>query len=274
MAHQRDPRYLLGTTSLHPILARILRGFRKVDSAPTRQLPIPLEALHHACSIARAEGTPTSEAAADLMWLAFFFLLRPGKYILSGKAPHPFTLADVRLWCDTQPIDPLTAPAHTLSSATFVALIFSDQKNSVRGEVISHGRSGNPFACPVLATVRRVLDLRNANAPPDTPLCRSGPSQLAVGSKEMCSLLHSGGSAYTMQTGTPLPKLNLHALRSTGASALLAKGASTDTIKLLGRWKSESALRYLHLRSHSLMSPFAPMMLHAAPSVAAAQQTI
>jgi hypothetical protein len=269
MAHHRDPRYLFGTTSIHPILARILRGFRKVDTAPKRQLPIPLEALHHACSIARAEATPSSEAAADLMWLAFFFLLRPGEYVLSGKQPHPFTLADIRLWCGTQPIDPLTAPPHIVSSATFVALIFADQKNSVRGEIVGHGRSGHPFACPVLATVRRVLDLRQANAPPDTPICCTGTSFKAVGSTAIAALLRSGGTAYTIQTGTAIPKLNLHALRSTGASALLAKGASVDTIKLLGRWRSESALRYLHIQSHSLMSPFAPMMLHAVT-----QQTI
>jgi hypothetical protein len=77
MAHHCDPRYLFGTTSIHPILACILGGFRTMDTAPKRQLPISLEALHHTCSIAHAEGTPASEAAADLMWLAFFFLLRP-----------------------------------------------------------------------------------------------------------------------------------------------------------------------------------------------------
>jgi hypothetical protein len=51
MANHQDPR-LLGTTILHPRLAQILKGFRNVYSAPARVLQIPLQALHHACSIA------------------------------------------------------------------------------------------------------------------------------------------------------------------------------------------------------------------------------
>jgi hypothetical protein len=260
MANHRDPRHLLGTTVLHPRLARILKGFRNVDSAPARVLPIPLQALHHACSIARAEATPTSEAAADLMWLAFFFLLRPGEFMLSGRNPHPFTLADVRLWNGTLPIDPLTASPTDLLSSTFVALIFTEQKNAVRGEIVG---SGDPHACPVLATVRRVIDLRMSNAPSETPLCYYGSTRQQVKSAAVTSLLRAGAQSYSLHTNTPIAPIQLKALRATAASALLARGTDTTTIKLLGRWRSEAALRYLHLQTHSLMSPFAGVMLQA-----------
>jgi hypothetical protein len=112
-----------------------------------------VQILYRAFAIALLQNTPLALGAADLIWLAFFFLLRPGEYTIAGKAPHPFTLADVRLWHNTTPIDPLTAPPDTLLSATFVVLIFTDQKNAVRGETVGHGRSGDPHACPVLATV-------------------------------------------------------------------------------------------------------------------------
>jgi hypothetical protein len=263
MANLRDPRHVPGTTTMHPRLTRILNGFRKADSAPTRVLPIPLHALHHACSIARMHNTPLSCGAADLIWLAFFFLLRPGEYTIAGLAPHPFTLADVRFWHNTTPIDPLTASPEDLLSATFVVLIFTDQKNSVRGETVGHGLSGDPHACPVLSTVRRVLHLRSFNAPPHTPLCMLDATGRSITPSAITSLLRQGALAFSIATNAVLPTIYQKALRSTGASALLSQGVDQTTIKLLGRWKSESALRYLHLQTHSRMECFAPSMLRA-----------
>jgi hypothetical protein len=197
------------------------------------------------------------------MWLAFFFLLRPGEFMLSGRHPHPFTLADVRLWNGTLPIDPLTASSTNLLSSTFVALIFTEQKNAVRGEIIGHGCSGDPHACPVLATIRRVINLRMSNAPSETPLCYYGSTRQQVKSAVVTSLLRAGAQSYSLHTNTPVAPIQLKALRATAASALLAQGTDTTTIKLLGRWCSEAALRYLHLQTHSLMSPFAGVMLQA-----------
>lgn len=170
MADCSDPRHLCGTTVAHPNLRRIIKGWQNEDPAPARVGPIPLDVLHNACSIARTHNTTVSHCAADLIWLGFYFLLRRGEYTLAGPKPRPFKLEDVRLWHNQTPIDPLTATTQVLLSATFVVLIFQDQKNAVRGEPVGHGRSGLPFACPVLSTVRRVIHLRSLNAPPTTPL--------------------------------------------------------------------------------------------------------
>jgi hypothetical protein len=69
------------------------------------------------------------------------------------------------------PIDPLTVPPDSLLSATFVILIFTDNKNAVCGKTVGHGCSGDPQACPVLAVVHRILHLRSFHAPPNMPLC-------------------------------------------------------------------------------------------------------
>jgi hypothetical protein len=194
------------------------------------------------------------------MWLAFFFLLRPGEYTVTGTAPHPFTLADVRLFCHGTSIDPLTAPPEALLSATFVVLIFTDQKNAVRGETVGHGRSGDPHACPVLSTVRRILHLRSFNAPPHTPLCALNATGSSISGASITTLLRKGAAAYSALSNTKLPVIYQKALRPTGATALLAQGADISTIKLLGRWKSDAALRYLHLKK---MSALAPSMINA-----------
>jgi hypothetical protein len=227
----------------------------------TRLRTIPVQVLHHASAIALLQNTALSLDAADLIWLAFFFLLRPGKYTITGTAPHTFTLADVRLWRHGTPIDPLTASPATLLSATFVILIFTDQKNAVRGKTVGHGHSGDLQACPVLAVVRRILHLRTFKAPPHTPLCALNAIGGSIPANAITALLRQGGLAFAIANKGSLPVLHQKALRPTGASALLSQGASYSTIKLLGRWKSDSALRYLHLQLR--MSALAPSMLAA-----------
>ena len=43
--------------------------------------------------------------------------------------------------------------------------------------------------------------------------------------------------------------------------ALLCANVDTDIIRLLGRWRSDEMLRYLHLQAEPIMRNFAPKML-------------
>jgi hypothetical protein len=157
-------------------LARQLKGYTKFDDDPTRVKPIPIPILHEATKLATADGSETAFAALDMMWLGFFFLLRPGEYTKPASDSHPFRLADVKLWVNNTPLDIFLAPPHTLLASTFVSLTFSTQKNGTRGEIIGHGRSPNPQACPVRSVARRIIYLRTLNAPPTTYLCAVGPT--------------------------------------------------------------------------------------------------
>jgi hypothetical protein len=261
MAGLPDPRLILGSHTIDPRLARLVRAYRKLDPAPDRVQQIPLDVLRQACAIAQSAADPTSLAAADLIWTAFFFLLRPGEYTDNADGAHPFTLADVRLWVGTTQIDPLTASLDSLSSATFVALVFSDQKNSVRGEVIGHGLSQHQVACPVKAIVRRLEHLRSHNATATTPLSAVGPTLRSIKTNTIIKLLRQGGIAYSALTANPLPPIHLKALRASGATALMGRDVQTSEIQLIGRWKSDSMLRYLHLQSHTTMSHYTNLML-------------
>ncbi len=54
--------------------------------------------LRHAITLARMGNTPASAAVADLITLAFFFLLRPGEYIFTSNADAaPFRLQNLHL---------------------------------------------------------------------------------------------------------------------------------------------------------------------------------
>jgi len=120
--------------------------------------------------MAALHGDDISLAVADLGYMAFFWLLRPGEYCSSSDS-HPFRLQDVQLFINSVRIDPLTCDPAGLARVTFVTLTFTTQKNGIRGEIIGHARSHHHHACPVISVLSRVRYLRFHNAPPDTPLC-------------------------------------------------------------------------------------------------------
>ena len=54
-----------------------------------------------------------------------------------------------------------------------------------------------------------------------------------------------------------LPKdVSARSLRAGGALALLCSSIDTDIIRLIGRWRSDEMLRYLHLQAEPLMQRF------------------
>ena len=91
--------------------------------------------------------------------IAFFFLLRPGEYIGTKFDSTPFRLSDVTFSVSHTVFDTTTATENELAAATFVILIFSTQKNGVRGEKIGHGATGDPLLFPKEALRRRVTHL-------------------------------------------------------------------------------------------------------------------
>ena len=74
------------------------------------------------------------QAVADLIIIAFFFLLRPGEYTGTKYDSAPFCLLDLTFSFDRMVFNTATATDNELAATTFVILIFTTQKNGVRGE--------------------------------------------------------------------------------------------------------------------------------------------
>ena len=51
-------------------------------------------------------------------------------------------------------------------------------------------------------------------------------------------------------------------LRAAGANALLLADVDPNIIRLIGRWKSDEMLRYLHVQAAPLMEQYAKKILH------------
>jgi hypothetical protein len=261
-----DPR-LTSQGTIDFRIRRMLAAYAKTDSPPNRVKPIPVPILRHVMAQALLASSAPALACADMICLAFFFLLRPGEYTGTASSTQPFQLRDVRFFLGGLPLSTATAPAAHLLAATFVSLEFTTQKNGVRGEVIGLGRSGDTQFCPVLAAARRVLHLRDAAAPPDQPLASfldpgaTPPSLRRITPSQLTDLLRTSVHLLGPTYGFRPLDVSARSLRAAGAMALLCADVDSDRIRLLGRWQSDQMFRYLHVQAEPVMRHFSSRML-------------
>jgi hypothetical protein len=257
-----DPRH----NSAHKIdfrLQRTLKAWKSTDPAPDRVKPVPITVIRRIATL--AQTTQASDAVfcatADMIIIAFFFLLRPGEY--TDNPNNPFRFADVQLFIGDTRINNTTAPIEQIQQARFASLTFTNQKNGVRGEVIGLARSGDPYLCPVLSIIRRVLYLRQHSAPSDTPLARVVGASSTVSAAAITTCLRDSVAYLGPQLGFLPSDISARCLRAAGATALLLANVDPDVIRLIGRWRSDEMLRYLHVQAYPLMKHYAQKMLTA-----------
>ena len=258
-----DPR-LTSQGGMDFRLTHQIHYYKKQDPPPDRVKPVPVTVLLwilHAASISVHAG---SIAITDMIALAFFFLLRPGEYTSTPSETTPFHLADVWLSTGGVYLDIFKASDAALDSATFVSLTFTTQKNGVRGEVIGLGHSGNPYLCPVLAIVRHIKHLHTYGALPDTPLSVyfENGAWHHISPADITNILRTAVTTLgPSNLGFLVKDISARCLRAAGAMALLCAHVDSDLIRLLGRWRSDQMLRYLHVQAKPIMRTFTRDML-------------
>ena len=244
-------------------IRQMLKAYSKTDPAPNRVKPVPVPVLRRVLAVAHAANDVFLEATADMICIAFFFLLRPGEYTVSPADSTPFELKDVQLFLGQRRLTLATALQAEILSATFASLTFDRQKNSVRGKVIGHATSGDLTLCPVRALGRRVLHLRSHNAAPSTPLAGAftDTGHKLVKPSHITDAIRLAVTYLGPSLGFLPGDVSARCLRAAGANALLCGGVDTDVIRLLGRWRSDEMLRYLHTQANPLLRTFASQML-------------
>ena len=259
-----DPRYNLS----HKIdfrLQRMWSSYTRDDPPPKRVKPIPISGIRHVIGIAYASHVASVLAIAHMVVLAFFFLLRPGEYTSGSKSSDttPFTQDDVQLFIGHRRLCLITTSDARLRRATFGTLEFTNQKNGVRGEVIGLGRSGSQTLCPVYVLVERVIHLRTHNAPAATPLSSyfANGKWKPVRPSDITLILKNAVAVLGASLGFTKEDITARALRASGAMALLCANVDHDRIQLVGRWKSDAMLRYLHVQAQPVMQHFAKAMV-------------
>jgi hypothetical protein len=105
-----------------------------------------------------------------MITIAFYFLLCPGKYTGTTSDDTLFRLQEVELHVGDLLLDTMSPSSADLDATTTVSLTLTMQKNGTKGEVITHGLSTDPLACPVKSVVSRIHYLHLHNSKKSTPL--------------------------------------------------------------------------------------------------------
>jgi hypothetical protein len=236
--------------------------WRHDDPAPKQQLALPYHAVLATAALLRSLGTPAGTVQADLVMIAFFYLLRPGEYTKHQRATRtiPLRRCDIRLWGPHHVLIPHTSPLPVLLQATSATIYLANQKNGEKGGTVHHFRITDPLACPVRALARRVHHLVGISPNDTAPLAQIDASA-SVTSSMITTALRLGASASNLlNSGYSLDRISGHSHRASGAMALKLNGADIATIKKLGRWSSDTFLMYIHNQISSLTTGLSQLM--------------
>jgi len=198
-----------------------------------------------------------------MLILRFFLLLRPGEYAFTtNPEAAPFRLQVTHILINDRHLSHLMCTKQDLLAVNYIALEFTLQKNGVRGELVRLGRSGHPTWCPVKALINHIRHLCTFNAQQTTPLYSYYDTTWnKIDTTILTAQLRCTLTALGQACGIQPQEISIRSLRSSGAMALLCARVDTDMIRLLGRWRSDKMLRYLHVQSFPLLAPLSQQML-------------
>jgi hypothetical protein len=238
----------------------MLEGFGKDDPPTMKKLPIGIDIPEYisVCSL-RPTATTHNRAVADLILIAFYFLLRVGKYTVKGsrantKQTVQFRLQDVTFFAHDklgrlQQL-PRNAPSHVLLDAHSVTLKLDNQKNGWKGVCIHQEGNGDLYHCPVRALGRRFVHIRENTSDSSTFLSayfQTTGVRRDVTDRDISTTLKLAAVAleYPSLRGIPIDRIDTHSLRSGGANALALNGYSDREIQKMGRWRSQTFKEYI-----------------------------
>jgi len=264
-----DPR-LVGD-ALNIRLRRQFKLYHDDDKPPKQVKPVHIDFIKAALTLA-FHSSPTDERKAvdNMMCMAFFFLLRPGEYTGTTTDDQAFSLDDVTLFLGSRELSNEHAPDHDIAAATAVSLTFTTQKNGIKGEIISHARSGNNLCCPVTAIARQFMTHRRERRRKSLPY--DGSVRLAsfynvrgtlvlVKADMVTKALRLHTTLLRHSTGINPNDISARSLRAGGAMAMYIGGCDKDRVQLQGRWRSDAMMRYLHAQSRPIFERLAVTML-------------
>ena len=197
-------------------------------------------------------------ATADLILIAFFYLLRVGEYTTPRRVRRnnewvratrtiQFRTKDVGFWKNGMQLD-RNSPLPTLLTADAATLKISNQKNGRMGQTI-HQESIQANHCPVKALARRLSHILNNGGNDDTLICmyKNNENISAVTPADLIQAIRASVRALKLhKAGIDPDIVGVHSLRAGGAMALKLHSESDTTIMKHGRWSGLTFLQYIH----------------------------
>ena len=263
---------------LIPRLAQMMDGWRKEDPPTIKKLPVGIDVPEYIslCSL-RPLATEHDRAAADLILIAFYYLLRVGEYTMKStrnntKQTVQFRLLDVTFFKtdDDGNLRQLPRGAHDtdIMLAQSATLKLENQKNGWKGVCIHQEHNGDPHHCPVRALGRRYTHARtysiNMSSTYLSTYFTAPTSRHEMTDKYIRASLKLAAFAlqYPARCGIPIDRIDTHSLRSGGANALALNGYSDREIQKMGRWRSATFKEYVREELHCYAAGMSTKMRH------------
>ena len=137
-------------------------------------------------------------------------------------------------------------------------------KEQCKGKCTGHRCSTSATLCPILAVAHRVAHLILHKAKSHQPLCSyyhsANSSYRYLASQDIMQVLRASALHHLRFCVNPA-SVECRSLRTSGAMALFSRGVDALLIKLVGRWRSDAMLRYMHVQSCPIMSRLSKLML-------------
>jgi len=250
--------------NLNKDLSDYIKLCSKTDPAPRSQQALPSSTVLWIAHYFGSSPNPRLRTVANLVVLAFFFLLRVGEYTQTtdkrDKQTVPIRRQDVKLWRKNKLLDH-RLPFEELISADAVTIRLENQKNGFKGAILHHYASHQDL-CPVRSAVLLVHPI--AHLALDTGLgtyISADGAIRRVPAAEVRACVQAGAIGDDLPArGYDIDRIGSHSLRSGGATHLKLCGCDELTIMKLGRWSSNTYLRYIQTQIGELTKGLATQM--------------
>ncbi|HEY9815756.1 MAG TPA: hypothetical protein V6D20_08150 [Candidatus Obscuribacterales bacterium] len=219
------------------------------------QLAVPVTLPEHLLNSARANPRlgAKQKATADLVNIAFYYLLRVGEYAYTTnpkkRRTTPFQTRNVTFWNAQGHIIPNNSPLPSLLTATEATLTITNQKNGIKGQTI-HQHCTLDINSPVKSLARRVHHILSNGGHPTSYIfdyyTRPG-SRSYINQKDINTAVKDAAVSIGLTNfGYTTSDVSSHSLRAGGAMAMHLNGISPEIIQKHGRWRSNTFLMYIH----------------------------
>ena len=200
--------------------------------------------------LALKKETESQRAISQLTIGAFFFACRSCEYLKVPKQDQhqtkQLTLGNIAFSKDGNVILHSNPNLHLADS---VSLTFESQKNDKKSETITQWNTDHTFLCPVkqwAAIVKRIGSYPGSSMTTKVSAVLVHGRISHITQKQVNDALRDGVKAYGESKLQILAsEVGTHSLRSGSAMAMYLGGIPVYAIQLIGRWKSDSFMKYL-----------------------------
>ncbi len=228
-------------------IARLIKRFGDDNPPPQPKLAIPVSTIMQIAT--QYKFSDHHEAVADLVVVAFFYLLRVGEYTTSAskqeKRTIPLRKCDVRLWKDGKLLDHGLG-RDALLEADSATISIANTKNGTKGAVVHHDAIGGVI-CPVAALARRIANLQGMKETCWLSMVCHTSGRVTRVSDQCITVAVRWGATFDrlLEKGYTLNRVSSHSLWARGAMAMKLSRAMDSTIMRIGRWTSLTYLTYI-----------------------------